>query len=48
LPSIDSTRNLPTILLTGLGQRLEDILPVHVIEKDILPPVAPAHDAYPP
>ena len=26
------------------GQRLEEILPIHIIQKNILPPVPPAHD----
>jgi hypothetical protein len=30
--------------LTGFRQRLELILPVHFIQINILPPVAPAHD----
>jgi len=27
-----------------LGQRLQEILPVHVAQKDVLTPVTPAHD----
>ena len=36
--------HLPVCLLTRLGQRLEEILPVHIIQKNVLPPVATAHD----
>ncbi len=36
--------HLPAGLLACLGQRLDEIVPVHVIQEDPLPPVAPAHD----
>jgi len=36
--------NLPIGFLAGLGQRFQEILPVHVIQENILTPVTPAHD----
>jgi hypothetical protein len=33
--------------LAGFRQRLEEILPIHIIQKNILPPVPPAHDTCP-
>ena len=36
--------NLPIGFLARFGQGLQEILPVHVIEKNILAPVAAAHD----
>ena len=36
--------HLESCLLTGLGQRLEKVLPIDVITKDILPPIPTAHD----
>jgi len=35
--------NLPICFLARFGQRLDEILTVHVIQENILPPVAPAH-----
>jgi hypothetical protein len=35
---------VPVGLLTRLGQRLQEILEVNVIQEDILTPVTPAHD----
>jgi hypothetical protein len=37
-------RHLKTGLWAGFGQVFEKILPVHIIPKEVLPPVAPAHD----
>ena len=31
-------------LLTGLGQRLEEILAIHLIVEDVLPAIATTHD----
>jgi hypothetical protein len=36
--------HLPLGFLAGFGQRLKEILPVHLIEKNILLPVTPAQD----
>jgi len=36
--------HLPVRLLTRLGQRLEEILPVHIVQKDVLAPISTAHD----
>ena len=36
--------NPPVRFLAGFRQRLEEILPIHIIQKYILPPVPPAHD----
>jgi hypothetical protein len=36
--------NLPVRRLAGFRQRLEKILPVHIVQENILPPVAAAHD----
>ena len=35
--------NLPPGLLTSLGQRLEEIVTIHIVEVDVFPAVAPAH-----
>ena len=35
--------NLPPGLLTSLGQRLEEIVTVHLVPEDVFPAVAPAH-----
>jgi len=35
--------NLPPGLLTSLGQRLEEIVAVHIVPEDVFPAVAPAH-----
>jgi len=37
------TMRLPFGFLSGLGQSLEQVLPVHIIYKNVLPPVAPVH-----
>jgi hypothetical protein len=37
-------RHLKTGFVAGFGQGFEKILPVHIIPKEVLPPVAPAHD----
>ena len=34
--------NLPIGFLARFGQRLEEILPVHLIQEKVFPPVAPA------
>lgn len=36
--------DLPAGLSAGLGQRLEEILPVHFVHKNVLSAIAPAHD----
>jgi hypothetical protein len=36
--------NLPPGLLAGFGEGLEEILPVHIVEEDVLAPVTAAHD----
>jgi len=36
--------HLESGLLTGLGQSLEKILPIHVTSENILPAVPTAHD----
>ena len=36
--------HLPGGFLARFGQRLDEILPIHVIQEDVLPPVAPAHE----
>ena len=36
--------NLPVRFLARFGQRLEEILPVHIVQEDVLTPVTPAHD----
>ena len=33
----------PTGLLTGFGQRLEEIVTIHLVQEDVFPAVAPAH-----
>src|SRR3954466_483654 len=35
--------DLPIGLLTGLGQRLEEVVPVHIVEEDVVALVAAAH-----
>jgi hypothetical protein len=35
--------HLPVRLLTSLRKSLEEILPVHVVQVDVLAPIAPAH-----
>jgi hypothetical protein len=35
---------LPTSLLAGLGQGFEEVVPVNVIQKDVLTPVSATHD----
>ena len=35
--------NLPPCLLASLGKRFEKILPVHIVQKDILTAVSSAH-----
>jgi hypothetical protein len=37
--------DLPARLLAGLGQSFEKVVAVHVIQKNVLAPVAAAHDA---
>jgi hypothetical protein len=37
--------NLPASLLACLGQRLEEVLTVHVIEEDVFTPIPAAHHA---
>ena len=34
--------DLPIGLLTGLGQRLEEVVPVHIVEEDVVALVAAA------
>ena len=36
--------NLPIRFLARLRQRLDEVLPVHVIKENPLPPVTSAHD----
>jgi len=36
--------HLPTGLLAGLRQRLDEIVPVHVVQKDALATVPSSHD----
>jgi len=36
--------NAPAGLLASLRQRLDEVLPVNVIEEDLLPTITPAHD----
>jgi hypothetical protein len=36
--------NLPTGLLAGLGQGFEEIVPVYIVQKNVLTPVSSAHD----
>jgi len=36
--------HLPARLLAGLGQGLDEIMPIHIIQKDLIPPVATAHE----
>lgn len=36
--------HLPAGFLAGLGQRLEKILPIHVIQENVLAPISAAHD----
>ena len=36
--------HLPAGFLAHLSQRLDEILPVHVVQKNIFSPVAPAHE----
>jgi hypothetical protein len=36
--------HLPAGFLAGFRQSFNEILPVHVVQEDILPPIAPAHD----
>ena len=35
--------HLPIGFLARLGQRLDEVLPVHVVQENLLPPVATAH-----
>ncbi len=35
--------DLPTGLLTGFGERFQEVLKVHVIVEDVLPPIPTAH-----
>jgi len=35
--------HLKTGLLARFGQRLEEILPIHIIQENVLSPVAPTH-----
>jgi hypothetical protein len=39
--------HLPAGLLAGLGQGLDEVVPVHVIQEDVLPRAAAAHDGIP-
>ncbi len=34
--------HLETGLLTGFRQRLEEVLPIHVVVEDVFPPITPA------
>ena len=36
--------DLETGLLAGLGQRFEKVLPIHIIQIDVLAPVPTTHD----
>ena len=36
--------HLPPSLLTGLSQRLQEVLAVHIIQKDVFPPITPTQD----
>ena len=36
--------HLPISLLTRLSQRFEEVLPIHVVEVNVIPAVSPAHD----
>ena len=36
--------HLPTGFLARFGQCLDEVLPIHVIDKNGLPPVSSAHD----
>ena len=36
--------HLPARFLAGLGQRLQEILPVNIIHENILAPVSPVYD----
>ena len=36
--------HLPARLLAGLGQSLDEIMPSHMIQEDLIPPVATAHE----
>src|SRR5208337_1018022 len=37
--------HLPARLLAGLGQGLDEIMPIHIIQEDLIPPVATAHES---
>jgi hypothetical protein len=36
--------NLPARLLAGLGQGLDEIMPIHIVQEDLIPPVATTHE----
>jgi hypothetical protein len=36
--------NLKTCLLAGLSQSFEEILPIHIVQENLVPTVATAHD----
>ena len=36
--------HLPARLLAGLGQGLDEIMPIHIIQEDLIPAVATAHE----
>jgi hypothetical protein len=38
---------LPPGFLAGLGQSLEKVVAVHVIQENVVSPIASAHDACP-
>jgi hypothetical protein len=40
---MQSDIHLPTGFPAGFGQGLDEAMPVHIVEENILPPVSPAH-----
>jgi hypothetical protein len=37
-------KHLPTGFPAGFGQGLDEVMPAHIVEENILPPVSPAHN----
>ena len=36
--------HLPIRFLAGFSQGLDEVLPIHIVQKDILSPISPAHE----
>ena len=44
MPCCLEARSRPAGLVASLRQRLEEILPIHIVQEDVLAPASPAHD----